>query len=221
MEPTPDDKDIGKPVVVKKYANRRLYNTETSSYITLDTLCEMVRGGRDFAVFDAKTGEDITRSVLTQIIVEEESKGRAMLPVSFTRHLISFYSDALPPALPSFLEQAAGYFAGQREQMRSAVEKTIGGFLPPAIEEMSRQSIASNMAIMERTMALFAPFYRDAGRDAGAEKKPGSDQATEIAALRDQVRRLEAELAVRKAPGQDQPEARAPTSAGRTTGSGG
>jgi polyhydroxyalkanoate synthesis repressor PhaR len=185
MESTPDDKDAAKPVVVKKYANRRLYNTESSSYITLDTLSAMVRQGRDFAVFDAKTGEDITRSVLTQIIVEEESKGRAMLPTNFMRHLIGFYGDAIQPALPPFLEQAMGQFTRQQQQIRGAMEKTIG-FLPPGIEEMSRQ----NMAMMERAMALFAPFYREA--EAGPAAAPGRDQ--ELAALRDQVRRLEAEL---------------------------
>src|SRR6201992_2930148 len=94
------------PVVVKKYANRRLYNTESSSYITLDNLAEMVRLGRDFVVYDAKTGDDITRSVLTQIIVEEESKGRAMLPTGFLRQLIGFYGDQVQALVPRYLEQA-------------------------------------------------------------------------------------------------------------------
>ena len=107
----PADADAN-PVVVKKYANRRLYNTETSSYITLETLAEMVRGGRDFVVYDAKTGEDITRGVLTQIIVEEESKGGAsMLPIPFLRQLIGYYGDSLQGLVPSFLEQAMGSFA--------------------------------------------------------------------------------------------------------------
>ncbi len=193
MEPAPEDTDVAKPVVVKKYANRRLYNTESSSYITLDSLSAMLRDGRDFAVFDAKTGEDITRSVLTQIIVEEESKGRAMLPTNFMRHLIGFYGDALQPAMPPFLEQATSYFSNQQKQMRSAMEKTIGGFLPPGIEELGRQ----NMAMMERAMALFAPFYReaDAGSAPGfAQAKPEPDRDRELAALRDQVARLQAEL---------------------------
>src|SRR5919202_4807812 len=92
------------PVVVKKYANRHLYNTETSSYITLDNLAEMIRAGRDFVVYDAKTGEDITRSVLTQIIVEEENKGSSMLPTAFLRQLISFYGDSLQGVVPRYLE---------------------------------------------------------------------------------------------------------------------
>src|SRR5438552_12608029 len=98
------------PVVVKKYANRRLYNTESSSYITLDNLAQMVRAGRDFVVYDAKTGEDITRSVLTQIIVEEENKGRALLPTSFLRQLIGFYGDNLQSLVPRYLEQAMTLF---------------------------------------------------------------------------------------------------------------
>src|SRR6185437_15899363 len=134
------------PVVVKKYANRRLYNTESSSYITLDNLAEMVRAGRDFVVYDAKTGEDITRGVLTQIIVEEEGKGRAMLPTSFLRQLISFYGDSLQTLVPRYLEQTMSNFARQQQQMRSAMQQTMGSFLPFNMEEVGRQ----NIAMMER-----------------------------------------------------------------------
>src|SRR6201996_4196149 len=116
------------PVVVKKYANRRLYNTESSSYITLDNLAEMVRAGRDFVVYDAKTGEDITRSVLTQIIVEEEGKGRAMLPTSFLRQLIGFYGDSLQTLVPRYLETTMSSFARQQESLRDAMQKTISPF---------------------------------------------------------------------------------------------
>ena len=143
------------PVVVKKYANRRLYNTETSSYVTLEDLAVMVRGGRDFAVYDAKSGEDITRSVLTQIIVEEESKGRSLLPESFLRHLIGFYGDSLQTVLPRYLELAMAGFARQQEQMRRSVEQAMGGFLPfGGLEEMGKQQ----KAMMERAMSLFSPF---------------------------------------------------------------
>src|SRR3984957_19965042 len=158
-----DDKP---PVVVKKYANRRLYNTESSSYITLDNLADMVRQGRDFVVYDAKTGEDITRSVLTQIIVEEEGKGRALLPTAFLRQLIGFYGDQMQSLVPRFLEQALGAFAEQQEQVRATMQKTMGsmGTLFPFgnMEEVSRQ----NMAMMERAFSLFTPFYRGAtGQD--------------------------------------------------------
>ena len=143
------------PVVVKKYANRRLYNTESSSYVTLDDLAGMVRQGRDFVVYDAKSGDDITRSVLTQIIVEEESKGRSLLPESFLRHLIGFYGDSLQTVLPRYLDVAMNGFARQQVQMRRSMEQAMGGFLPfPTLEDVSKQ----NMAMMERAMSLFAPF---------------------------------------------------------------
>jgi len=140
-------------VVVKKYANRRLYNTETSSYVTLEDLAAMVRAGRDFTVHDAKSGEDISRSVLTQIIVEEESKGRSLLPESFLRHLIGFYGDSLQSVLPRYLDLAMAGFARQQEQMRRSVEQTM--VLPfSGLEEMGKQQ----KAMMERAMSLFSPF---------------------------------------------------------------
>lgn len=148
------------PVVVKKYANRRLYNTETSSYITLENLAEMVRQGRDFIVYDAKSGDDITRGVLTQIIVEEEGKGRSLLPTTFLRQLIGFYGDQMQAFVPRYLEQSMEVLAQQQESMRDAVQKTMGTLFPfgnaAAMGEMSRQ----NMAMMERALSLFSPFYR-------------------------------------------------------------
>jgi polyhydroxyalkanoate synthesis repressor PhaR len=181
------------PVVVKKYANRRLYNTESSCYITLDNLADMVRQGRDFVVYDAKTGEDITRGVLTQIIVEEEGKGRALLPTAFLRQLIGFYGDQMQSVVPRFLEQAMGALTQQQEQMRSAMQKTMGNLFPFGnIEEVSRQ----NMAMMERAFSLFTPFYR--GGEVGDGNVP-KDAQQEIAALRDEVESLRRQLdAVKK-----------------------
>ena len=121
------------PVVVKKYANRRLYNTETSSYVTLDDLAAMVRDGRDFVVYDAKSGEDITRSVLTQIIVEQESKGQNMLPTTVLRQLIGLYGDNLQSLVPRYLEAAMASFTQQQEQMRDTLNKTMGGFIPSRV----------------------------------------------------------------------------------------
>ena len=144
------------PVVVKKYANRRLYNTESSSYITLDNLADMVRAGRDFVVYDARTGDDITRSVLTQIIVEEEGKGRALLPTTFLRQLIGFYGDSMGGMVPRYLEHTMSTIARQQEQMREAMQHTMGNLLPPGLDEMRRQ----NVAMMERAMSLFTPFRR-------------------------------------------------------------
>jgi polyhydroxyalkanoate synthesis repressor PhaR len=178
------------PVVVKKYANRRLYNTESSSYITLDNLADMVRAGRDFVVYDARTGDDITRSVLTQIIVEEENKGRALLPTTLLRQLIGFYGDSLGAAVPRYLEQTMTVIARQQEQMREAVKTTMGTLMPPALpalEEMRRQ----NMAMVERAMSLFTPFYRPTEQDA-AHAEPVSD---EVQALRHEVAHLRALLA--------------------------
>ena len=181
-------------VVVKKYANRRLYNTESSSYITLDNLADMIRQGRDFVVYDAKTGEDITRGVLTQIIVEQESKGRALLPTAFLRQLIGFYGDQMQSMVPRFLEQAMGALAEQQEQMRAAMQKTMGsiGTMFPFgnMEEVSRQ----NMAMMERAFSLFTPFYRGAepGEAGPAQLEPGPAQ--EIAALRAEVESLRRQL---------------------------
>ena len=106
------------PVVIKKYANRRLYNTSTSSYVTLDDLSRMVKEGREFVVFDAKSGDEITRAVLTQIIVEEEQKGQNLLPIGFLRQLISLYGDSMQWLVPRYLEQAMAAFALNQEQMR-------------------------------------------------------------------------------------------------------
>ena len=186
------------PVVVKKYANRRLYNTESSSYITLDNLAQMIRAGRDFVVYDAKSGEDITRSVLTQIIVEEESKGRALLPTGFLRQLIGFYGDSLQNLVPRYLEQAMTLFARQQEQMRLAMQQSVGNFFPFNMEEVGRQ----NLAIMERAMTLFAPFYRKPGGAAEARPEPDESAARqEIAALQAEVERLRSEVAAARAAG--------------------
>ncbi len=174
------------PVVVKKYANRRLYNTESSSYITLDSLAEMVRAGRDFVVYDAKTGEDITRSVLTQIIVEEEAKGRALLPTGFLRQLIGYYGDSMQNLVPKYLEDALTSFATQQDQMRKAVQQTMGTFFPFGMEEVGRQ----NAAMMERAMSLFTPFIP------GTE--PAKKPEDEVETLRAEVERLKNELAASK-----------------------
>ncbi|HUZ64018.1 MAG TPA: polyhydroxyalkanoate synthesis repressor PhaR [Acetobacteraceae bacterium] len=183
------------PVVVKKYANRRLYNTESSSYITLENLAEMVRAGRDFVVFDAKTGEDITRGVLTQIIVEEESKGRALLPTAFLRHLIGFYGDSLQGLVPRYLEQAMNSFTRQQQQLRDTMQQTMGTLFPFDIEQMGRQ----NIAMMERAMSLFTPFYRAPdGPEADAPAGP-PDLLEEINSLRAEVARLQAALAASQA----------------------
>lgn len=185
--------DLPNPVIVKKYANRRLYNTESSSYITLDNLAEMVRENRDFVVYDAKSGEDITRSVLTQIIVEEEGKGKAMLPTNFLRQLIGFYGDNMQSVVPRYLDQAMSSFAKQQESMRDAMQKTVGAFMPPGMEDVGRK----NMAMMERAMTLFTPFYREA--DGKIDPAVVNEYQEEIMSLRSEVERLQSQLAVARA----------------------
>jgi polyhydroxyalkanoate synthesis repressor PhaR len=178
------------PVVVKKYANRRLYNTESSSYITLDNLADMVRLGRDFVVYDAKSGEDITRSVLTQIIVEEEGKGQNLLPINFLRQLIALYGGSMQGLVPKYLEHAMTAFAQQQDQIRAAMQKTMGSIFPFGnIEEVGRQ----NMAMMERAFSLFTPFYRPSEQGSSSEAAQ-----SEIEALRAENERLRQELEAAK-----------------------
>jgi polyhydroxyalkanoate synthesis repressor PhaR len=159
------------PTIVKKYANRRLYNTATSSYVTLDDLSAMVKKGNDFVVYDAKTGEDITRSVLTQIIVEEEQKGQNLLPISFLRQLISFYGDNMQWLVPRYLEHAMKAFAHNQEQMRKNLQEAFGGLFPfGGLEEMGKQ----NMALFEKTMKMFSPFPPGEGKQDGGKAEPGA-----------------------------------------------
>lgn len=193
-------RDTG-PIVIKKYANRRLYNTATSSYVTLDHLAQMVRDGTDFQVFDAKTGEDITRQVLTHIIVEEENKGENMLPLGFLRQLISLYGDSVQAMVPGYLEQSMKAFAGNQDQIRDMMEKTFGaaaaagGNPLKAFEEMTRQ----NMAMFENAMKSFNPFTQ-AGASGPFSAGPGTDKAAEAAneddvdAMREQLNRLQKQL---------------------------
>jgi polyhydroxyalkanoate synthesis repressor PhaR len=181
------------PVVVKKYANRRLYNTESSSYITLENLADMVRAGRDFVVYDAKTGDDITRGVLTQIIVEEEGKGHNLLPTNFLRQLIGFYGGAMQGVVPGYLDQAMKAFTQHQEQMKETMRKTVGSmsslFPFGNMEEIGRQ----NMAMIDRAWSMFTPFKP--GGD--AEAPPVDEAGRENAALRMEVERLRRELAAK------------------------
>jgi polyhydroxyalkanoate synthesis repressor PhaR len=151
----PADKAGKPPIVIKKYANRRLYNTATSSYVTLDDLSKMVKAGQEFVVLDAKTGEDLTRAVLTQIIVEEEQKGQNLLPIGFLRQLISLYGDSMQFMVPRYLEQAMASFASNQDQMRKNLQEAFGGLFPfGSLEEMGKQ----NLALFEKTMKMFSPF---------------------------------------------------------------
>jgi polyhydroxyalkanoate synthesis repressor PhaR len=174
------------PITIKKYANRRLYNTATSSYVTLDHLCQMVKDGIDFVVYDAKTGEDITRSVLTQIIVEEESKGQNLLPISFLRQLIGFYGDNMQWMVPRYLEYAMHAFARNQEQMRDYFQNTLGGMFPfGGLEEVGKQ----NLAMIERAMRVFTPFNAELKAEPKAGD-PASERASD-ASIEELQRKIE------------------------------
>ncbi|WP_042703659.1 polyhydroxyalkanoate synthesis repressor PhaR [Azospirillum sp. B506] len=195
------------PITIKKYANRRLYNTATSSYVTLDHLCQMVKDGLDFVVYDAKTGEDITRSVLTQIIVEEESKGQNLLPISFLRQLIGFYGDNMQAVVPRYLEYSMQAFSRNQEQMRDYFQNTLGGMFPfGRLDEVSKQ----NMAMFERAMRMFTPFGAPGAADeaTGAQRppsQPGPAAAPSAGAtfdeLQKQIDQLQKQIASIASPG--------------------
>jgi polyhydroxyalkanoate synthesis repressor PhaR len=191
------------PAVVKKYANRRLYNTATSSYVTLDELSRMVRAGQHFVVYDAKTGEDLTRSILTQIILEEDSKGRNLLPINFLRQLIGFYDDSLRAFLPRYLELSMENFAANQEQIRRYIEGTFGQFFPIGqFEDMARQ----NMALFQRAATMFTPLKpsgnaaHDPSEDGNAAAHESlramarSDTSAEIKALSDKIEDLQKQI---------------------------
>ena len=171
-------------VIVKKYANRRLYNTETSSYITLDHLAQMTRAGRDFKVVDARTEEDITHNILTQIIMEEESRGQTMLPVSFLRQLIAMYGDSMGAMVPGNLEASMESFRRNQAQFQSAVE---GAFAGSPFAELAKR----NMAMFEAATGAFKSS--DAAAPAGGIGG-GSGKDAEIASLKEQLSRLHERL---------------------------
>jgi polyhydroxyalkanoate synthesis repressor PhaR len=179
-------------IVIKKYANRRLYNTATSAYVTLDDLAKMTKAGEDFVVYDAKTGEDITRSVLTQIIVEEEQKGQHMLPTSFLRQLIGMYGDSMQWLVPRYLDHAMSSFSSNQDQMRKSLQDAFGGMFPfGPLEEMGKQ----NLALFEKTMGMFNPFPvpGSGGRPGGGNAAGGSgDQQAKDNALAELKERINA-----------------------------
>ena len=157
------------PVIIKKYANRRLYNTGTSTYVTLEDLAAMVKGGEDFIVYDAKTGEDITRSVLTQIIFEQENKeGQNLLPITFLRQLIRFYGDSMQMLVPRYLEVSIESLTREQEKFRQQMAQAFGVGPFGALEDQVRR----NMEMFERAFAMFAPFGRRPGQGNSEAEKP-------------------------------------------------
>jgi polyhydroxyalkanoate synthesis repressor PhaR len=187
------------PVIIKKYANRRLYNTQTSSYVTLDHLAAMVKEGTEFEVQDARTGEDITRSVLTQIIFEEEAKGQSLLPIKFLRQLIRFYGDSLQSFVPGYLDMSMDGFTKNQGAMRDRIAEAMGGG-NQMVENLTRQ----NMALFENAMKMFVPFGAGVGATPKAEAssaKPAAKPTEDISELKEEMeamRRQLAELSQRK-----------------------
>lgn len=179
--------DGGGPVIIKKYANRRLYNTQSSKYITLDFLAELIRKNVDFQVVDAKSGEDITHSVLTQIIMEEENTGEGMLPVNFLRQIIALYGDSMQGKVPAFLEGAMDNFRKNQKQFQTVVEDalTAGPF-----GELAKQ----NLQMMRAAREAFVPTFGGAPKNAGSAKSQDSEDASELADLKNQMAELQARI---------------------------
>lgn len=190
-------------VVIKKYANRRLYNTETSTYVTLEDLAAMVRSDRDFVVYDAKTGDDLTHSVLTQIIVEQEGRsgGQTLLPIPFLRQLIRFYDDSIARMVPSYLQMSLETLAKEQERFRSQFAHMLGQnpFGTAAFDALQEQT-RKNMAIFEKAMAMWTPF--------GAAKPSGA------APGRGEPARPSDPMTGPRASGSSAPEATAPPPSG-------
>jgi len=186
------------PAVIKKYANRRLYNTDTSSYVTLDNLAQMVRSERDFVVYDAKTGEDLTHQVLTQIIVDEESKGQSLLPISFLRQLIRFYGNSMEKLVPSYLEFSMNTLTREQEKYTKQLAETFGNspFGGAAFEAMQKQA-RQNMEMFEQALNMFKPFAPGDGESTpGTDETPRSEPPREsVAASAEEVAQLRAQLA--------------------------
>jgi polyhydroxyalkanoate synthesis repressor PhaR len=174
------------PVTIKKYANRRLYNTGTSTYVTLEDLAAMVKTGEDFVVYDAKTGEDITRSVLTQIIFEQENKeGQNLLPIAFLRQLIRFYGDSMQMLVPRYLEVSIESLTREQEKFRQQMAQAFGVSPFGALEDQVRR----NMEMFERAFAMFTPFARREAQhgDAAAESEKLPSKSGDIDDLKRQL----------------------------------
>lgn len=196
--------DKKEPVVIKKYANRRLYNTETSTYVTLDDLAAMVKNERDFVVFDAKSGDDLTHSVLTQIIVDQEGRmgNQTLLSVPFLQQLIRFYGAGIQKLVPSYLQISLESLAREQERFRG---QFAGAFTPHGAFELYQEQARKNLAMFEQAMSMFSPLSKAAGAEGEAgegaaaaapavEQAAGSASSEEIAELKSQLAAMQARL---------------------------
>jgi len=186
--------DTKEPVTIKKYANRRLYNTGTSTYVTLEDLAIMVKAGQDFVVFDAKTSEDITRSVLAQIIFEQENKeGQSLLPIAFLRQIIRFYGDSMQMLVPRYLEVSIESLTREQEKFRNQITQAFGGGPFGALEDQVRR----NMEMFERAFAMFTPFAKRDTQTAATEVEKAASRASggeEIDDLKRQMGEIQKQL---------------------------
>ncbi|MCB1505489.1 MAG: polyhydroxyalkanoate synthesis repressor PhaR [Hyphomicrobiaceae bacterium] len=197
--------DKREAVVIKKYANRRLYNTETSTYVTLDDLAQMVRSDRDFVVYDAKTGDDLTHTVLTQIIVEQEGRegGQTLLPIPFLRQLIRFYDDSIGKMVPSYLQFSLETLAKEQEKFRNQFANAFGN--PAAAFEAYQEQARKNMAMFEQALSMWSPFgpmqagKKPMGPGGAAQPQAPAPQSQPGPATKDELVELKAQLAAMQA----------------------
>jgi len=181
------------PTTIKKYANRRLYNTGTSTYVTLEDLAAMVKEGEDFLVYDAKTGDDITRSVLAQIIFEQENKaGQNLLPTTFLRQLIRFYGDSMQMVVPKYLEQSIDTLTREQEKFRKQIADTFSGTPFAPLEEQVRR----NMELFQQTFSMFKPFApgRSGAASEGTKSSEPAPEDGNIDDLRRQMKEMQDRL---------------------------
>ncbi|WP_203294968.1 polyhydroxyalkanoate synthesis repressor PhaR [Maricaulis parjimensis] len=185
-------------IVIKKYANRRLYDTSTSQYVTLDYLRDLVKKGTDFQVIDAKSGEDLTRGVLAQIIFEEESRGANLLPVDFLRQLIGFYGDSLQSVVPGYLQMSMNSFAQQQEEFRDRMTEAMTS--PQASMAMIEEQTRRNMEMFGQAMRMFSPFTAPTGASpAAGETAPAAEptekaEGDDVSAMREELDAMRAKL---------------------------
>jgi polyhydroxyalkanoate synthesis repressor PhaR len=194
-----NDNPAAEAIVIKKYANRRLYNTATSAYVTLEDLAEMVKAGSDFTVHDAKSGEDITRSVLTQIIFEQENKGQNLLPIKFLRQLIRFYGDQMQVFIPSYLEMSLEQLTREQQRFRDQLLNSFG--VSPEPFKLADEQVKKNMAMFENAMKIFNPFAAaakdqrpEATPQAAREPSSSTSSASELKAMQEELREMQRRL---------------------------
>jgi len=187
------NKNAADPIVIKKYANRRLYDTSTSQYVTLDYVRQLVKNGTDFTVVDAKSGDDLTHSVLSQIIFEEEARGENLLPLPFLRQLIQYYGDSLQSVVPSYLQATMDAFTQQQEEMREQFSGSMHS--PQAIMEAFQAQSRRNMEMFGQAMQMFNPFVAGAASPSKPDSgEGGAEESDELKAMREELDAMRAKI---------------------------